>query len=291
LTLPPLPTPTLVQRLDLVVTALRWHGARFRARKTDTTPVSSLRAQDPTAVFYIVGPGGTLNDLGPEERSMISTGMSASVNMAVLAPLDFRICGLEAVLENRDCAAIAEAIRAKTHPPLLWFQDRAKYDNEHVRMLEHDFGLYRYRRVSVSVRRNLATFRYLLRAFMLPRMLNRPDLAVSFALCGSVARLVLFALSLGYRRISFAGVDLGSTQYFWLEGKQADEIHAVELSQDYKEMSRGALRQGGNEAVPNLFEFLRALSEEIPEVSFATIDPCERSRLTAFLKDMARPLY
>jgi hypothetical protein len=278
-------SPTQVQRLDLAVTALRWHGARFRARGTDTAPLAALRAQGPEEVFHIVGPGGTLNDLGPEERGRINAGMSASVNMAVLAPLDFRLCSLEAVLEECDRAAIAAALRAKTRPPVLWFQDRAKHDNAHVRALEREFGFYRYRRASVSVRRNLATFRYLLRAFILPRVLTRPDLAVSFALCGSVARLVLLALSLGYRRIAFAGVDLGSTQYFWLEETPPTPTLATVLSAGYQVMSTGAVQQGGGGVVPNLFDFLAALADEIPDLQFSTLDPAGRSRLTPFLRD------
>ncbi len=272
----------LVRLLDLGVTALRWYGARFRARNTDTARLAACKAAGPKDVFYIVGPGGTLNDLSDNDKQLINTGTSAAVNMAILAPLDFRLCSLEAVLEKCDELAIAGALRKKSRSPVLWFQHRTKYNNDHIKAIEREFDLYRYNRASVSVRRDLATFRLILRHFMIKRIIVQPDLSVCFAVCGSVARLVLLALSLGYRRICFAGVDLGSTQYFWID----QDVGALDLSKNYQGPSLGAMRQGGSGAVPNIFEFIEAISEQIPDVEFKTLDPRNRSRLSSFLVDL-----
>lgn len=275
-----------VRLFDLSVTALRWYGARFRARKLDTAPLAAHRATGPEDVFYIVGPGGTLNDLNAADRDRINNGTSASVNMAVLAPFDFRICSVEAILNQRDEFAIAAALRKKTRPPLIWFQNRAKYDSEHIRAVEREFPFYRYCRASVSVRGNLRTFYYILHHFMRKRLIEQPDLSVCFAMCGSIARLVMLALSLGYRRICFAGVDLGSTQYYWLEENPAlDPSGADQISDIYKVMSKGALSQGGAEMAPNFFQFVEAIARECPEVRFSTLDPRQRSRLTQYLQD------
>jgi len=95
---------------------------------------------------------------------------------------------------------------------------------------------------------------------------------------------VLLALSLGYRRIGFAGVDLGATPYFWLEDRPIRGRPVLRsTSCDYNTASTGANRQEGKGVVPNLYEFLERLAQTDPDVAFFTLDPAARSHLTRFL--------
>ncbi|MDM7932023.1 hypothetical protein [Tabrizicola sp.] len=276
----------LAARVHLLLTSMRYAAAVRATRDQDCTPLERLRARTSKSVFTIVGPGATINDLGHAERAVMAAGVTAAVNMAALASMDFDLCSLEAMTNRADHHAYRVSLLAKSRLPLLWFQDRARHASPFVDELDQEFGLYRYRRASVSIERDLGTFRFILNRFMLPRVLERPNLRVSFALTGSIARLTLLALSLGYRDIRFAGVDLGSTAYFWLERPQ--EMVASELSAEYQRMSPGALRMGGGGSVPNLFEFLQALLDEVPGLQFQTFDPRGRSRLTPFLYQQSR---
>jgi hypothetical protein len=115
---------------------------------------------------------------------------------------------------------------------------------------------------------------------------ERPNLRVCFAVTGSVARLTLLGLALGYRRIYFSGIDLGSTPYFWLDDRTDSNQKTPNLSSDYTVASVGAMRQGSGGAVPNFFEFLTALSHARNDLDFATFDPKRRSLLTPFLEDL-----
>jgi len=272
--------------LHLGITALRYSGAVWGTRGQDTAPIERFRANSPVALFTIFGPGASINDLTSSEHAAISKGTSAAVNMAALAPLDFDICSLEAFVDQRDLMAYQQALVQKSRPPLLWYQDRAKHENEMIARLDSEFGLYRYRRASVSVKKDLRNFELVLRKLILPNVFERPNLRVCFAVTGSVARLTLLGLALGYRRIFFSGIDLGSTPYFWLDNRTEPDPRAHDLSSNYTVASVGAMRQGSGGAVPNFFEFLTALSRARVDLEFATFDPKRRSRLTPFLENL-----
>jgi hypothetical protein len=272
--------------LHLGITALRYAGAVWGTRGQDTAPIERFRAKSPEALFTIFGPGASLNDLTSSEHAAISKGTSAAINMAALAPLDFDICSLEAIVDQRDLTAYQQALVHKSRPPLLWYQDRAKHENEMIARLDSEFGLYRYRRASVSVKQDLRNFELVLRKLMVPSVFERPNLRVCFAVTGSVARLTLLGLALGYRRIYFSGIDLGSTPYFWLDDRTDSNQKTHNLSSDYTVASVGAMRQGSGGAVPNFFEFLTALSRARDDLDFATFDPKKRSLLTPFLENL-----
>lgn len=148
-------------------------------------------------------------------------------------------------------------------------------------------SIFAYKRASVSVRKRLETYRHIFRTVMRPRLFDSADLRVSFAVTGSLARLTLLGCALGYRRFCYVGIDLGSTPYFWQEAKG---LRGAAPWQDksglYNPKPTVTDFQTAPDVVPGFFDFLRILKAEGgQDLSFETLDPKGRSRLTQFLRD------
>lgn len=274
--------------LDQILTWVRYTGTAFLRRHRDDRLIARYRAADPDAVFTIVGSGGTVNDLTEQDFRRIEAGTCAAINMAGMAPIAFDIYSIEAISDQHQADSLAAKVAGQGRPSIFWFQDRSKHDSAPIRSLTTRFPTHAYARVSVSVRRRLDSYRHVFRSVMRDRVFDRPNLNVNFALTGSVARLVLLACALGYRRIAFVGVDLGTTRYFWqeqpvLRGQPAwQDIHGAFAPNPNAASFQGA----GGRVVPNMFEFLRSLHEDAGvDLHFSTIDPKGRSALTAFLRD------
>lgn len=274
--------------VDQIITLARYRAAEWRARGLDDHLISQYRARTDDAVFTIVGSGGTVNDLTEEDCLRIETGVSASINMGGVAPLAFDIYSIEAIQDAHQGQSLAAKVRSQEKPSIFWFQNRAKHNSPDVRALTSAFPTHAYIRASVSVRKRLPSYRHVFRTVMRTRVFDQPNLNVNFAVTGSVARLVLLACALGFRKITFVGIDLGSTPYFWQEGVSLrgqapwQDIHGA-----FDPKPTAANFQGpGGLVVPTVFDFLRILHEDagVPLV-FSTIDPRGRSRLTGFLRD------
>lgn len=275
--------------IHLGLTWARYQLSAFRARGMDTSPLEQLRATPERDTFFVIGPGASLNYLSEGDRAQIRAGVSLAVNMAALAPIDFDICALEAIHNETDYDAYRKALLSKARTPVIWFQDRKKHTSTHVLKIEREFGLFRYKRVSVSIKKKMPYFELAFQRLILPRVFDTPDLGLCFALTGSIARATLLGLALGYRRIRFIGIDLGSTPYFWMDdAPETEKIEQVDVSSFYLTDSPGAHRQGSASVVPNFYQFLAALAKARPELDFATIDPARRSRLTPFLETLAQ---
>lgn len=274
--------------LDQIITWVRYVGAVRATRGQDDSLIARYRTTDPEAVFTIVGSGGTVNDLSEEDFRLIESGVSASINMAGMAPIAFDIYSIEAISDQHQADSLAAKVAGQGKPAVFWFQDRSKHDSAPIRSLTTRFPTHSYKRVSVSVRRRLESYRHVFRTVMRARVFDRPDLNVNFALTGSVARLVLLACALGYRRIRFVGIDLGSTRYFWQERPELRGQPAwIDRHGAFAPRPTAASFQGaGGRVVPSLFDFLRSLHEDagVP-LHFSTLDPEGRSHLTAFLRD------
>jgi hypothetical protein len=274
--------------LDQAITLARHAGARWRVRGADDSLIARYRAPDAQAVFTIVGSGGTVNDLSEADMQEIERGTSACINMAGVAPIAFDIYSIEAISDAHQSDSLAAKVAAQGKPAIFWFQNRSKHDSPHIRALTGRFPTHSYTRVSVSVRKRLESYRHVFRTVMRRRVFETPDLNVNFALTGSVARLVLLACALGYRRIRFVGIDLGSTRYFWQEGVA---LRGVAPWQDvngaFNPRPDASSFQGrGGLVVPTLQDFLRSLHEDAPvRLEFSTLDPAGRSLLTTFLRD------
>ncbi len=274
-------------RFDAAITWARYVGAQMRTRGQDDGLIARYRCTLAGQVFYIVGAGGTVNDLSEADCLRIEAGTSASINMACVAPVAFDICSVELIADQHQADSLAAKLSAQAKPAVIWFQKRSRHQNAHIAALERRFPMHSYRRASVSVRRRLDTFRYIFRTVMRRRVFDAPDLNVTFALTGTVARLVLLACSLGYRDICFVGVDLGSTPYFWQENRALRGVAPWrDVNGSFDPRPTTANFQGGSRVVPTLFDFLRALHEDSGvALRFSTIDPAGRSRLTGFLRD------
>ena len=99
---------------------------------------------------------------------------------------------------------------------------------------------------------------------------------------------MLLACAVGYRRICFVGIDLGTTRYFWQEGVI---LRGVAPWQDLHgacnpKPDAASFQGAGGRVVPVLFDFLRSLHEDAGiRLVFSTLDSKGRSRLTTFLRD------
>ena len=274
--------------LDGLITWARYFGAVWRTRGQSDHVIAPYRATSKDQVFTIVGSGGPLNDLSEQDMQRIEAGVCASINIGGMAPIDFDIYSIEAISDPHQSASLAAKVMNQTKPAIFWFQNRAKHDSPHIRALTAQFPTHNYPRASVSVRRRLSSYRYVFRSVMRDRVFDHPNLNVNFALTGSVARLVLLACALGYRRIAFVGIDLGSTPYFWQEGVALrgqtpwQDVHGAFDPKPNPSSFQG--RDG--RVVPTLYDFLRSLHEDagVP-LEFSTIDPKGRSLLTQFLRD------
>lgn len=275
-----------MQLLHVYITWLRYLGAKFRTRGRDDSLIAQFRSDAPDQVFYIVGSGGTVNDLSVADCEKIENGVSVSLNMGGVAPLAFSIYSIEAVNSAHQKDSLARKVRDQSKSAVFWHQDRKKHASSHIDALEREFPMHRYVRASVSVNRDVATFRRIFRDVMRPRVFDAPDLNICFAVTGSVARATLLGCALGYRRFCYVGVDLGSTRYFWHEDHQ---LRGAEPWQDldhfYDPNPDVSNFQGGPRVVPTFFEFLKTLHDESGrDLEFTTIDPKGRSLLTEFLK-------
>jgi len=274
--------------LDQAITWARYQGAVWRTRGQDDRLIARYRATSDDQVFTIVGSGGTVNDMSEDDFQRIEAGVCASINMGGVAPVAFDIYSIEAISDAHQSACLATKATSQGKPTIFWFQNRVKHDSQYIRALTDAFPTHAYARVSVSVRRRLPSYRHVFRKVMRRRVFDRANLNVNFALTGSVARLVLLACALGYRRICFVGIDLGTTPYFWQEGVTLRGVAPwQDLHGAFDPKPDAASFQGaGGRVVPTLFDFLRSLHEDagIPLV-FSTLDPKDRSRLTAFLRD------
>lgn len=273
--------------LNALITRARYLGAQIQTRGLDDGPLRRFRATHPDQVFYVIGAGASVNDLSEAECAKIEAGTSASINMAALLPLQIDITSLELVADAHQAASIAASLRARKKPVLIWYQDRAKHHTPHWDSLRQQFPVFAYKRASVSVRKRLKTYRHIFCSVMRPRLFDRADLRVSFAVTGSLARLTLLGCALGYRRFCYVGIDLGSTPYFWQEG---DGLRGAPQWQDktglYNPKPTVADFQGGPRVVPSFYDFLRILKADAgQDLQFKTLDPKGRSNLTAFLRD------
>lgn len=274
-------------RINTLITSARYLGAQMQTRGLDDAPLRRFRATAPDQVFYIIGAGASVNDLSEEDCARIEAATSASINMAALLPLEVDITSLELVADAHQAASIAGCLGARKKPVLIWYQDRVKHHTPHWETLRRQFPVFAYKRASVSVRKRLETYRHIFRTVMRPRLFEKADLRVSFAVTGSVARLTLLGCALGYRRFCFVGIDLGSTPYFWQE---AHVLRGAAPWQDksglYNPKPTVADFQTAPTVVPGFFDFLRILwAEGGQDLSFETLDPKGRSRLTQFLRD------
>jgi hypothetical protein len=274
--------------LDQAITLLRYASARWRTRGQDDSLIARYRATSPDAVFTIVGSGGTVNDLSEADMRDIECGTSASINMAGLAPIAFDIYSIEAIGDAHQSDCLAAKVEAQAKPSVFWFQKRHKHDSPHIRALTERFPTHSYVRASVSVRGRIASYRHVFRNVIRPRVFDHPDLNINFALTGSIARLVLLACALGYRRIRFVGIDLGTTRYFWQEGRMLRGVqHWQDIHGAFNPRPDASSFQGrGGRVVPDVQDFLRSLHEDSGvALEFSTIDPEGRSQLTPFLRD------
>ncbi|MCF8516743.1 MAG: hypothetical protein K9G72_20645 [Rhodobacteraceae bacterium] len=274
--------------LDQAITWLRYMGAVWRTRGQNTDLIAQYQAKSGDQLFTIVGSGGTVNDLREVDFQRIEAGVSASINMAGMHPIAFDIHSIELLHNAHQSSCLVAKIKAQKKPSIVWFQNRAKYNNIFVRALTSEVPTHAYARASVSVRKRLPSYRHVFRHVMRSRVFDQPNLNVNFALTGSVARLVLLACALGYRKIAFVGIDLGTTPYFWQEGVALrGQAPWQDLHGAFDPNPTAANFQGtGGLVVPTLFDFLRSLHEDagVP-LEFFTIDPRGRSRLTTFLRD------
>lgn len=266
-----------------MATLLRLAGARLRSRGRDPSAIAAFAASGPEATFTILGAGASVNDLTPADIARIEAGTTASINMAALLPIRLDIVSLELVASQGQFDAIDAALARQAGDFVIWFQDRKKHRNGFSRALAERYPFFAYRRASVSTGRSLDIYRAQFRRIIAPQVFApNPDLRVSFALTGSVARLVLLGCSLGYRRFGFAGVDLGATPYFWQE--EAWAAHPDRWRDDSPVWTSGATVAhylSPAAPVPNVPDFLRILREDSPvPLEFFTIDPKGRSRLT-----------
>jgi hypothetical protein len=271
-----------------VLTHMRYVGAQLQSRRRDPAALRALQARSPEDVFYILGAGASVNDLSEADCRRIEAATSATINMAGLLPIEADITSLEYVKDSHQAASLAANLRArKAKPVLIWFQDRRRYDNAHIAALEAEFPTFRYKRASVSVRKRLDTYRHIFDRVMRPRLFDRTDLRVSFAVTGSLARLTLLGCALGYRRFCYAGIDLGSTPYFWQEPRGLrDAPQWVDEGGFFSPRPIAADFQASGRVVPSFYEFLRILKDDagVP-LEFTTLDPKGRSNLTRFLQE------
>jgi hypothetical protein len=276
----------LQKYLDQAITWARYVGAVWRSRTGHDTLIARYRATSSDQIFTIIGPGGTLNDLSEADFQRIEAGVSACINMAGVAPIAFDIYSIEAIADPHQANSLAAKMQSQSKPAMFWHQNRSKHDTAHIRMLTQTYPTHSYIRASVSFRRRLDSFHHVFRTVLRPRIFDRPNLRVNFALTGSVARLVLLACALGYRRIAFAGIDLGATRYFWQEATHMrGQPVWMDVNGSFDPAPTATSFQGiGGRVVPNLFEFLRCLKTDSGvALEFTTIDPKGRSALTEFL--------
>lgn len=275
----------LKSELNFAITAVRAFGVQLRTPISDPSMLHQFKATQTKDTFYVMGPGGSLNDLTADHLARIQAGTSISINLAVLAPIDFDFCAQEAVHAQSDLEVIQAALRAKSNP-VIWFQNREKYNNDWMKTLEREFDFYRYRRISVSVKGDFPSFQTVWDRLIAPHIFEKPNLATCFAVTGTIARAVILGVMLGYRKFGFAGIDLGHTDYFWREPNPLNGyVPSVAISSFYDGMSTGAISQGGSKTVPNFFDFLRILKRSHPEIELFTLDPKGRSRVTEFLEN------
>jgi hypothetical protein len=273
--------------LHSAVTRLRYVGARWQSRRLDPTPLLALRARNIGDVFYILGAGASVNDLSEADCQKIEGATSASINMAGLLPIEADITSLEYIADAHQAESLAARLRSRSKPTLIWFQDRKRHYNDHIARLESEFPTFRYKRASVSVRKRLDTYQHIFRNVIRPRMFDDADVRVSFAVTGSLARLTLLGCALGYRKFCYAGIDLGSTPYFWQEPKGLrGQPQWVDDGGFFNPSPTVNDFQASARVVPSFFEFLRILKQDAGvSLEFTTLDPKGRSHLTRFLQE------
>lgn len=243
-----------------------------------------IRPASDDEVFFIVGTGASLNDLRPQDWQAIASGRSASVNMAILAPVAFDLCSFEFMPNAFLAETVASRLRAHGGRGVLWVQDRAEHRSPHLETLAAEFPMHRYRPVDVSTGGRIDILRRVWALGMRGRILVRPDFRLCHALIGSVARVVLLGLALGYRRICLAGFDQNANPYFWQEGRMpggGPPWH--DQSGVYAAPPRSGLVQAGG---LSLRDFLVMLADH-EGVGFSVIDPARRSALSATFPQFA----
>lgn len=270
----------LIAAAHIALTRLRRLRAAHGRRLHDAAPMARFRAPASGAVFHIVGTGASLNDLRPRDWRAIAAGRSVSVNMAILAPVAFDLCSFEFMPNAFLGGTVAECLRGRGGQGLLWVQDRPQHRSPHLDALAAEFPMHRYAPVDVSTGGRADVLRRVWLAEMRGHVIERPDPRLCYALIGSVARVVLLGVSLGYRRICLSGFDQNANPYFWQEGRMPGGVPRWhDESGVYAAQPRSGIVQA---AGLSLLAFLRILSEA-EGVAFSVIDPARRSALSGAL--------
>ena len=282
----------LTRTLHAMITWYRFWGSKIRTLSKNDDVIRQFSCKDPDDIFYIVGTGGSLCDLSDSDCSAIETGTSICINLAITANIAFDLVSLEYVPDSHILSAYASNATKHQKTAVFWFQKRKKYENAHLKEIRDNFTVHNYKRVSVSANRDLDIYKRAYRKIVRPATFQNPNFNISFANVGSIARVTLLGLGLGYRRICYVGIDLNENPYFWTTTPQPRNGKPFEDKTGYYNYApRAGLRQAGKSVlnsvpkVPNFYDFLRILKTDIktPAIELTTLDPKNRSDLTKFL--------
>ena len=181
--------------------------------------------------FFILGSGGSVNDLKPKHWESIASGFSVGLNSWAFHPFVPNAYALEnprVHALSAQAAAISEGLarpQVSSLEPAVWFfRDKwSVHDAPRIRVppsLESRhrvYGRIQFPPVSPTSLEPLVR-RYLLQD---RQELIRPYLLLDNG--STVIRMINLALRCGFQRIVLVGVDLGDRQYFFEENPQIPE--------------------------------------------------------------------
>lgn len=175
-------------------------------------------AEKSKETFYILGSGSSVEDLSPRDFHAISTNVSVGINAWVLHDFVPDIYSFEPVpsrssdhfmtmrLLNR--LEVFEGVKS-----IMFLKPRNRVELEQLKMVPPELvdRVMLYGRFQPFTR-NPANLKSDLRVI---RRLEPMNLSVLPDSGASILRMAFLAVTLGFSRIVFVGVDLKHTQYFW----------------------------------------------------------------------------
>jgi len=169
-------------------------------------------------IFYVLGSGSSVEEIGPEKFDVISRQVSVGINAWALHTFvpDIYCFEPELVREKDHYLTMTLLNRPEVianNPAILFLKPRTPIELEQLWMVPQELqkGTMLYGRFQPYTRKreNLAT------DLKMVTKLRDKNLSVLPDSGASIVRMAFLGLLLGFPKVVFVGVDLNHTEYFW----------------------------------------------------------------------------
>lgn len=233
---------------------------------------SSLESKGDAETFFVLGSGASIEELSDNNFAEIAKNRSVGINNWGLHPFVPDFFCFESAPNVGDGGDLGRAVQfldrediVARQPPILLLRPRTQSEMAFFDLVPASLrhGIFLYGRVSPATR-NLGNLRSDVSFYFRHIGCRRAGILLDSG--ASALRMAVLGFLMGYKNISFAGVDLTSSQYFWEKNPcYLDTITSPPPSNNQQSDSHETMSA---ETRPfGVLEMIRALAGYVEDVS------------------------